>query len=145
MGSEICIRDRLVRILIDPQSRFSKLRRQLTQGTFVLGILSILNIGNAHASNVPEILDKPYFQRLTESAETADVFGDLTVQSRMGRMKTVDTLSREILRKLSGKDRIYGLTSNQVVLGMMTQQRLWQQVPLIKVKNPTIRKELGLS
>jgi hypothetical protein len=53
--------------------------------------------------------------------------------------------SLHILRKLTGKEKIYGLDPNQVYLGMLSNPFFWQGVPLIKVSNPEISKILGIS
>lgn len=78
------------------------------------------------------------------SQELANEFGKLVTQSRMGRMKPLDTLSSEILYKLSGKSTLYGMNHNQIILGMFSRPKIWQKVELIKIKSPKLKKFLGI-
>jgi len=70
--------------------------------------------------------------------EQAKEFGKLLVQSNDGRIKPVNTLSSEILRKVSRKSTLFGMTSDQIILGMLSQPSVWQQVPMIKVGHKEI-------
>ncbi|MFK7904597.1 MAG: cytochrome c biogenesis protein CcsA, partial [Chitinophagales bacterium] len=80
------------------------------------------------------------------STEHADQFSQLIVQDHKGRMKPVHTLSREILRKLSGKESLHGLSADQILLGMYSNSRDWQEVPMIKIgKHEKIHQALGVS
>jgi len=71
-------------------------------------------------------------------------FGQLLVQSQDGRLKPVNTLAGEVLRKISRKSKLDGLDADQVFLGMMTYPREWQQVAMIKVTHPELKKLLGI-
>jgi hypothetical protein len=50
------------------------------------------------------------------SKEHADQFGSLLVQDQKGRMKPMNTLTSEVLRKISRKESFYGLNADQVFL-----------------------------
>ncbi len=76
--------------------------------------------------------------------ELAADFGRLLVQSHDGRLKPINTLSSEILRKLARKNKMFGMNSDQVLLGMLSDPLAWQQMPVIKVKNKEIQKILGV-
>jgi cytochrome c-type biogenesis protein CcsB len=76
--------------------------------------------------------------------QLATDFGRLLVQSHDGRLKPINTLSSEVLRKLSYKNKLFGMRADQVFLGMLSQPMYWQQVAMIKIKNPQLRKMLGL-
>ncbi len=78
------------------------------------------------------------------SKEQASEFGKLVTQSQDGRFKPVNTLSGEILRKISRKSKLEGLTPDQVMLGMMTYPLDWQQVRMIKVSHPEVRELIGI-
>jgi cytochrome c-type biogenesis protein CcsB len=78
------------------------------------------------------------------SKELANEFGQLLVQSQDGRLKPVNSLTGEILRKVSRKANLDGLVADQVFLGMMTFPRKWQQVAMIKVTHPELKKVLGI-
>ncbi|WP_223550397.1 cytochrome c biogenesis protein [Aestuariivivens sp. NBU2969] len=71
----------------------------------------------------------------------ADFFGRLLVQDLDGRIKPINTLASEFLRKISRKPKfIYPLANgklvldaNQTFLAMHMLPQLWQRIPLIKV------------
>ena len=78
-------------------------------------------------------------------ADHAKSFSQLLVQDYRGRMKPVHTLSREILRKISKKEELYGLNADQVVLGMYAGNQDWNQMPIIKLgKHEDIKKKIGV-
>ena len=77
-------------------------------------------------------------------AAHADKFGHLVIQDSSGRMKPMDTLSNEILSKLSRSNEILGLSSNQVVLGMMLRPDAWREISMIKLGDKEINKLIGL-
>ena len=79
-----------------------------------------------------------------ESLQTAQKFGKLVVQSNGGRMKPLSTLNREIIQKLSGRSSLLGMTSDQLVLGMLTTPDIWKDVKMIKIQTPKLKKFLGI-
>ncbi len=78
-------------------------------------------------------------------SEHADAFGMLVMQDDGGRMKPVNTLASEVLRKVSRKSSFMGLSPNQVLLGMVQNPYLWQLAPMIKVNHDDLRKQLGFT
>lgn len=66
--------------------------------------------------------------------QEAKAFGELVVLRKDGRIKPVNTLSSEILRKIAKKATFEGLTSDQVLLGMASDPVSWQMVPMIKIR-----------
>jgi cytochrome c-type biogenesis protein CcsB len=74
----------------------------------------------------------------------AKQFGELMVQDNGGRIKPVNTLSSELLRKVYRKDRFMGMNSDQVLLGMIIDPVTWQKVPMIKVSDESLRTILGV-
>jgi len=76
--------------------------------------------------------------------DMVDKFSRLVVQDTMGRMKPIDTLSHEILSKLTGKTSIYGADATSIFIGMLTNPRLYQSIPMIKISHTRVAKELGL-
>ena len=133
----------LIMNMFDKKSRFVKLTQYIKQfNSFVIAalLIGLLNIpANAEESMV-EYLNK-YKQ---ESLETANKFGKLVTQSNMGRMKPVDSLTTEVLNKLSRKSSFMGMNANQVVLGMLSRPGVWQKVKMLKVKTPKLKKLLGV-
>ncbi len=76
--------------------------------------------------------------------EQADKFGELLVQTTGGRVKPINSLASELLRKVSRKSKLHGMIPEQVLLGMATNQVQWQQVPMIKVKHSELKELLGI-
>jgi cytochrome c-type biogenesis protein CcsB len=74
----------------------------------------------------------------------ADKFGHLIVQDSSGRMKPMDTLSHEILAKINRNSTFMGLTSNQVILGMMLRPDAWREIAIIRTGDKEINKLIGL-
>lgn len=89
--------------------------------------------GHVAASELPEV-----------SKQVASEFGRLLVQSQDGRLKPVNTLAGEVLRKVSRKNKLDGLSPDQVFLGMMSYPQKWQRVAIIKVSHPGLKKILGI-
>ena len=69
----------------------------------------------------------------------------LVVQDDGGRMKPVNTLASEVLRKVSRRSSFRGLSPNQVLLGMAQNPYLWQLVPMIKVNHDGLKEQLGFT
>lgn len=78
-------------------------------------------------------------------ADHAAKFGSLLVQDNDGRLKPMNTLSGEMLRKISRKTSFNGMNPDQVLLGMQLEPEKWQSVKMIKVSHPELKALLGLS
>ncbi len=108
-----------------------------------LGVL-LLAFGsvNLHANDE----ENPVVQAAKSfDAAHADKFGKLVVQDSSGRMKPMDTLSREIVAKLGRSGDVMGLSPNQVVLGMMIRPDAWREIAVIKLGDKEINKLIGVS
>jgi len=77
------------------------------------------------------------------SAEHADYFSTVLVQDIRGRMKPMHTLSREVMRKLSGKEEYRGLSADQVLLSVWSNNAEWYAEPMIKLPYHPKWQELG--
>jgi cytochrome c-type biogenesis protein CcsB len=136
----------MVMTLFNKRSRFSELSNKLKEmqmagkpGSIAGLILLMMFVlpGKQYANNVNEV------QLHMISKEHAAQFGRLLVQDQKGRMKPMNTLTSEILRKISRKESIYGWTADQVFLGMTLYPEEWTQQPIIKIgSQEEIRKLL---
>ncbi len=81
---------------------------------------------------------------LSFDKEHADKFSRLLVQTRQGRMKPIDTLSTEILAKVSRKSSLLGMTPNQIVLGMMLAPDSWREINMIHTVDKAVNKVIGV-
>ena len=127
--------------LFDPKSRFRKLIVQVKGSTLLVLAMLVLQ--------TPLWCESEYVQTYLKehqanSKEVSDAFGKLVVQSRMGRMKPFDTLSQEVLYKLSGKNSLYNMDAMQVVLGMLSHPSVWKKLPMIQTKTPRLREFIGV-
>ncbi len=128
--------------LFNKKSRFRELSNRLkdirlserTAAGMILLLMLVLPV-KPYANNVNEL------NLHAISKEHADAFGRLLVQDQKGRMKPMNTVTNEVLRKVSRKETLYGLSSDQVFLGMMLYPEEWTQQPMIKIgSQPDIRK-----
>lgn len=123
------------------ESRFLKLRNFLKSSN-----LSVAALFAAFLFNQPVkadvVEDLKAYQK--SSFEHSISFGELLVQDHMGRIKPINTVSTDILNKIYRKSSLYGMTSEQVLLGMLTNPQVWQQVRMIKVSTPMVKKLFNL-
>lgn len=60
------------------------------------------------------------------------------------RVVPFNTLARDFVKKLSGKDSFSGLSAEQIVGSWMKHPEEWKYVPIIKVKSQELRRRLGV-
>lgn len=78
-------------------------------------------------------------------ADHADKFGHLLMQDNQGRLKPMNTFAGELLRKLTHKESMFGLSPEQIVLSMAADPEAWYDVPMIRVgKHEKVRELLGV-
>jgi cytochrome c-type biogenesis protein CcsB len=133
--------------MVTPKTRFAKLRQQLNEihlerkklvTIFFILISSnfILSEAAAQSGNnePPEI-----------SKEHADRFGKLLLQNRDGRIVPINTIASNVLVKMYKKNKYGNFNANQVFLGMMIYPEIWRDIPLLKVYDKALQKQLGIS
>ena len=77
-------------------------------------------------------------------ASHAKDFGQLMVLDQKGRIEPINTLSSEIVRKVTKKGSFMGLSSDQVFLGMIADPGTWQSVAMIKISDPELGRLLSV-
>ncbi|WP_368030580.1 cytochrome c biogenesis protein CcsA [Arcobacter sp. s6] len=136
----------------DKKSRFWKLTKFVAEKNIASIALALtlafastsLKAEDAKVDNQTK-LTVEYLNKLKdESLNTSKNFGKLVVQSNGGRMKPLSTLNREIIQKLSGKASLLGMTSDQLILGMLSTPDIWKDVKMIKIQTPKLKKFLGV-
>lgn len=85
-----------------------------------------------------------FAQIKTVDIEHAQHFGELLVQDHGGRIKPINTIAHETLRKLSRVSTYKDQTAEQVLLGMIVNPSKWSKEPIIKIKNPDLIKHLNV-
>lgn len=131
--------------LFNPASRFGRLAEALRTSTPALALVVLLAtsiqanaIENEKAAQEAIKIIKSY------DPKAADAFSELLVQDMQGRIKPIDTLAREVVAKVSRNADLFGLSPNQIILGMITRPQLWQEVKMIRIGHPGINKALGI-
>ncbi len=77
-------------------------------------------------------------------AKTVRYFATLQIQGMDGRIKTLDTYSDEIMRKITESKEFRGLQHNQFLLGLMAIPQDMAKLRFIAVKNKEILRLLGI-
>ena len=123
--------------LFNKNSRLRYLMKKINEinfKSFLLIIVTTLLTTNLFSqNNIPKI-----------NKAHAEKFGELYVLDFGGRIKPVNTLTSEILRKLTHRTTFNDLTSDQFYLSLILFPDDWAKVPLIKVTDPNIIKEFKI-
>jgi len=110
-------------LMFSPGSRFSRLRRQLT----AIGCFALLTLVPAAYAN---------------AAETVD-WNAVYAQDNRGRIVTLDSFSRELLRKIHHEESIDGMSPSQSLIYLMANPNdIWDK-PFLYQKNAAIADMLG--
>lgn len=134
----------MILTLFSPKSRFQQLAGNIKRLREAPGPAVWLLVA-LFAGMASPALAEPDLQTKV-NAEHATKFGHLLVQDNRGRFKPMNTFASEMLRKVAHQESMFGLSPEQIVLGMAADPRAWYNVPLIKIgEHEAIRKLLGLS
>jgi cytochrome c-type biogenesis protein CcsB len=114
-------------------------RKELISLVFIVGLAGLVLMPNQALVAQGESISIPIIDK-----EHAAKFGKLLVQDKDGRMKPLNTLSSEVLRKIARKTTFNGMNPEQVFLGILVYPDMWQTVPIIKVYNPELEDFLKL-
>jgi cytochrome c-type biogenesis protein CcsB len=131
---------------INPDSRLRKLYRAI--GTHeVRNILSVIIIGTllSFGNAVNVAANNKLSDSIAINPEHARKFGELLMQDPGGRIKPINTLSSELIRKITYSTSFKGMSNDQVMLGMMTFPEYWQKIPIIRVSNSEIQNILHIT
>jgi len=121
--------------LMSKRTRFQDLARRLKKirqpkvAVQSISVLLLLAIFTSALASSPDPTDLPKAIPLHHASH----FSKLLVQDHKGRLKPMNTMSSEVLRKISRKSELHGRTADQVFLGMMLNSEDWIDVPLIKI------------
>lgn len=90
-------------------------------------------------------MSQPVMGQTTIAPHHAEHFARLVVQDPQGRMKPVHTLTREVVRKLSGSEEFNGQTADQIALGIFADPTAWYAVPLIQIgRHDEVKRLIGV-
>ena len=127
----------MVMVFFTSKTRFAFLNKQLNKiksKTVFLFIGLIFSFSLSANNNLDSLLisNKINFDHIKN-------FEKLLVQDNGGRIKPVNTVCSEFLRKVSRKDNIENQNASQVVVGMMKNPKLWSNVPMIKISHEKLK------
>ncbi len=122
----------MVVALFVPGTRFAMMARKSAPAAKA-ALIALLILGGSMASYAQEVPPK----------NVAEEFGYLWVQDKGGRYEPINTLAREVVRKITKKNTYESYTADQVLLGMIMYPASWQQKPLFKIKHPELHKIVG--
>jgi cytochrome c-type biogenesis protein CcsB len=122
----------MVLAMIVPGTRFAMIARRSSTAVKSAVIAMILMAGSLHL-----------FSQEVPPEELAKEFGYLWVQDKGGRYEPINTLSHEVVRKITKKSRYEDYSADQVLLGMILYPDDWQQKPLFKIKNAELQRITG--
>ncbi len=121
-------------------SRFRTLMRSAKTATLItllvgLGLLFPQTSRSQTQTSRIQVVDKDH----------AKAFGKLLLIDPKGRVKPINTLSAEILRKITKRSEFMGQNPDQVLLGILSNPGAWQDVKMIKVSDKELRNILGIT
>ncbi len=130
--------------LFNKNSRFRKLASSGNNSKGTLASVSILmmviSMALPASLNAQSVAGAHDVLSNSQAAELSSIL----VQDQGGRIKPLQSMTSDVLRKVVKKESVDGLNSVQVVMGMYFYPEHWQRVPMIKVTNEEIRKKLGI-
>jgi cytochrome c-type biogenesis protein CcsB len=118
--------------LFSTKSRFQQLlrgTRKLQQGALSILAILIFSLTPSYSSDELNHIDN---------------FSKLVIQDNQGRMKPLDTLTSQVIAKITRKSSFLGMNANQLFLRMMIQPEKYQDKAMIKIGHPKIAKALNM-
>lgn len=137
----------LILSLFTKNGRFRKLanKKYELKNISTAIILSLCFVFSTNLEAKAGISDEE-FKLITNIDKThAQKLGAVLLQDYQGRIKPLNSLAIEIMNKVLRKESLYNLDANQLFISMMIHPRIWQQIPIIKVKDDGVKKLLGVS
>ncbi|WP_066218157.1 cytochrome c biogenesis protein CcsA [Formosa haliotis] len=132
-------------------SRFALIQRKLKKlkkQKVITALLLLCTLSVMQANNIDKKTDSLAKTQIIDKHH-ASLFGRLMVQDLDGRIKPINSLASEFLRKISRrpyyKSESVRLDANQTFLALHANPEVWSLIPLIKIdpeKGGTIYKDL---
>lgn len=136
----------MILTLFSKNSRFQQLGESIKRMRMADKTLSLLLVACLLGSATPAFCGPPAPHPDEINADHAARFGQILVQDQKGRLKPMNTYTNEILRKLARKESLFGLSSEQIILGMAANPEDWYDARIIKIgKNKEIQQLLQIN
>ncbi len=139
----------LVMVFFSKKTRFYQLSQKLKKlqdKRFVF--LAFMSISACVSQ--PIVAQQSIKPTLTElfyvDKDHAELFNTVIVQDFKGRMKPMQTLSNELLRKVTGKSEYNGVSASTAILSMYADAQNWYSAPIVRFgKHQGIADIIGVS
>jgi cytochrome c-type biogenesis protein CcsB len=131
LGYALLIAGMVVALFI-PGTRFAMIAKKSAPATKTALLILILLGGSFSA-----------FSQEVPPRKTAKEFGELWVQDKGGRFKPVNTLSNEVVRKITKHSHYENYSADQVLLGIILYPNVWQHKELFEIKHPELHRITG--
>jgi len=131
LGYLVLIAGMIVAMFI-PGTRFATIAKK-TSAAAKSVILVMLLLGSSISLFSQEVPPK----------EPAKEFGYLWVQDKGGRFEPMNTLSNQVVRKVTKHSSYENYTADQVLLGMIMYPNVWQNKRLFEIKHPDLQRITG--
>ena len=127
----------LIMVFFSKYTRFSQLSRKLKtlqdKRFVVIAMLSVSCFASPNFTQTVNAQESPIAPELSYVGDShAELFNTAIVQDFKGRMKPMQTLSNELLRKVHGKSKYLGHNASTTVLSMYGDAKVWYGAPMIK-------------
>ena len=127
----------MIMVFFTSKTRFAFLNKQLNKIKSKAALLTaalFLSINVNAETNLDSLLNAN-----TINVEHIKNFEKLLIQDNGGRIKPVNTICSEFLRKIARKNKIAEQNPTQIVVGMMKNPKLWSNVPMIKISHDKLK------
>lgn len=121
----------MIGLMVHPRGGFRKLLRKVVSFTILFAFTS-----GTFAQETQKLPIIP-LEEAEEKTDMQVIYHD--------RVVPLNTLARDFVKKLYGKDSFSGLTAEQILLSWQRHPQEWAYVPAIKIKSEELRARLGLS
>lgn len=133
----------MILVFVGKDTRFAKLGRTVNKNRTFLKSLPAIFLLLWSGAYGQEKASRP---RPAVSEAHAEVFAQVIVQDVRGRMKPMHTMTREIMRKVYGRESYEGANADQAVLAMYAKPGEWFGKKFIKIgRNEQLQNILGVS
>lgn len=127
----ICLFIGLAGCMFSSNSRFMSARKRLSRLTVSAMVAAIMSLGVSMTCNANDI-----------PQHHLDAFGRLAMQSANGRMIPVNTFAEELLKKFDIHNCL-SISSEQLLLKIITDAPKWANIPIIPIENKDIKHKYG--
>jgi len=127
----------IILALFSPGSRLGKLLRESRKTPVVAGIALLLFLLPGFRLPAQDVPMKP------DAGESRE-FGKIWVLGNEGRIKPVNTLSQEMIRKVFGENRFSRMAPEQLWLSILMEPEKWADIRIIEVRNPDLARQFGI-